>query len=144
MSYQLKRIDPFWHTHPMIPTGVAIGAILGAVGFVTQRGILGGAGAVIAGLAILAATRPALSALFLTLGLLGGIIRFALQPDLNAATLSPLLRWSAAGAFGAFYMVLMDALMLVVAVLYNLFAGTVGLSGLRLDLEAADDEESAA
>ena len=144
MAYQLKRINPFWHTHPMIPTGVAIGGILGLVGFVTGKALVGGAGAFIAGAAILAATRPAFSALFLTLGLFGGVIRFALQPDLNAATLSPLLRWGAALAFGVFYMILMDALLLVVAVLYNLYTGVIGLSGLRLELDAADDEEHAA
>ena len=144
MSYQLKRINPFWHMHPMIPTGVAIGAILGAIGWATTKGFLMGAGAIVAGLAILVATRPAVSALFITLGLLGGIIRFAVQPDINAATLSPLLRWSAALAFGLFYMVLMDALVLVVSVLYNIFAGVVGLSGLRFELEEVNDEENAA
>ena len=144
MSYQLKRINPFWYTHPMIPTGVAIGGILGLVGYVTQRAALGGAGALVAGVAILAAASPALSTLFLTLGLLGGAVRFGLQPDLNAASLSPLLRWGAALAFGLFYMVLMDAVILVVAVLYNLFTGVVGLSGLRLELESVEDEEPAA
>jgi hypothetical protein len=144
MSYQLRRINPFWFTHPMIPTGVAIGLILGAIGYFTQRSALGGVGAVVAGIAILAATRPAVSTLFLTLGLLGGVVRFALQPDLNAASLSPLLRWGAAGAFGLFYMVLMDAVVLVVAVLYNLFTGVVGLSGLRLELDAVEDEDASA
>lgn len=144
MSYQLKRINPFWHAHPMIPTGVAIGGILGLVGYVTGRGLLGGAGALIAGAAILAATRPAFSALFLTLGLFGGVIRFGLQPDPGTVGLSSLMRWGAAGAFGLFYMILMDALVLVVAVLYNLFTGVVGLSGLRVELDAAEDEEPAA
>ena len=37
------------------------------------------------------------------------------------------LRWGAALAFGLFYMVLMDAVVLVVAVLYNLFTGVFGL-----------------
>lgn len=144
MSYQLKRINPFWHTHPMIPTGVAIGGILGLVGYVSGKAVLGGAGALVAGAAVLFATRPAVSALFVTLGLLGGIVRFGLQPDLNAASLAPALRWGAALAFGLFYMVLMDAVVLAVAVLYNLFTGVVGLSGLRFELENVDDEEHAA
>jgi len=42
-----------------------------------------------------------------------------------------------------FYMILMDALILVIAVLYNAFAGVVGLGGVGLELEGAPDEEPA-
>ena len=41
-------------------------------------------------------------------------------------------------------MVLMDALVLVVAVLYNLFGGVVGLGGIRLDLEPEGEDEAGA
>ena len=142
MSYQLKRINPFWHTHPMVPTGVAVGGILGVVGFMTGKPIVGGAGGLIVAAAILFAARPVLSALLGTLGVLGGMAQFIVLPrDLNASTLSLPMRWGAALLFGLFYMVLMDALVLVVAVLYNLYAGTLGLGGVRLELETAEDDE---
>ena len=144
MSYQLKRINPFWNTHPMIPVGVVLGGVLGLVGFTAGKPVIGGAGGVIAGLAILLATRPVVSGLLGTLGVLGGIAQFVLMPNLNSVGMGMPLRIGAAFLFGLFYMVLMDALVLVVSVLYNLFAGTIGLGGIRLELADADDEESAA
>lgn len=144
MSYQLKRINPFWHTHPMIPVGVVIGGILGLIGFQTQQVVVGGAGGLVAAAAVLFAARPVISALLGTLGVLGGIMQFVFLPNLNSAGMSLGMRWGAALLFGVFYMVLMDALVLVVSVLYNLFAGAIGLGGLRLELESVDDEETAA
>lgn len=145
MSYQLKRINPFWHYHPMIATGVVIGGIIALIGFQTDKMILGGVGGLIAAGAILFATRPVISALLGTLGVLGGIAQFVLLPtNVNAASMSAPMRWGAAVLFGIFYMVLMDALVLVVSVLYNLFAGTIGLGGVRLELENVEDEEPAA
>ena len=104
MSYQLKRINPFWHTHPMIPTGVAIGAILAVIGFVTGKAIIGGLGGLIVAGAILFATRPVLSALLGTLGLLGGLAQFVVLPNMNAASMSIPMRWGAASV-RRFYMV---------------------------------------
>ncbi|MDE2040185.1 MAG: DUF3566 domain-containing protein [Elusimicrobia bacterium] len=145
MSYQVKRINPYWHSHPMIPASVAIGIIVGAVGFVTGKAVIGGIGALIVAGAILFAAKPVLSALLGTLGVLGGLAQFVVLPrDLNTSTLSLPMRWGAAILFGLFYMVLMDALVLVVAVLYNLYASALGLGGLSLDLEAAEDEGPAA
>lgn len=144
MSYQLKRINPFWNTHPMIPVGVVIGGILGLVGFQTGKPVVGGAGGIIAAAAILLATRPVVSGLLGTLGVLGGFAQFVFMPQLNSAGMSLPLRIGAAFLFGLFYMVLMDALVLVVSVLYNLFAGTIGLGGIRLELADSDDEETAA
>jgi hypothetical protein len=143
MSYQVKRVDPFWHTHPMVPTGVAIGGILALIGFSTGKAVVGGAGGLVAAAAVLFAARPAISALLGTLGLFGGLVQFVLLPNLNSAGMSVLMRWGAALLFGLFYMVLMDALVLVVAVLYNFYAGAIGLGGIRLELDTTDDQESA-
>lgn len=142
MSYQLKRIDPFWHTHPMIPTGVVIGGICGAIGFATGKPIIAGLGGVVAAIAILAAAKPVVSALLATLGLFGGLVTFVFVPNVNAATMSTPMRLAAALLFALFYMVLMDGLVLVVSALYNFFAGTIGFGGVRLELaEAAEQEE---
>ena len=142
MIQQVKRVDPYWHTHPMIPTGVAIGAILALIGYLRATPVLAVAGGVVVALAILCAARPVLSAVLGTMGLAGGLLSFVVVPNLSAAGWSVSLKLVATLMFAAFYMVLMDALILVLAVLYNLFSDTFGLSAVRLELEAA--EESAA
>lgn len=139
MSYQLKRIDPFWHTHPMIPTAVAIGAICAAIGWATNKTPVGILGGLIAGAAVVAATRPAVTALLGTLGLFGGLVSFVIVPNLNNVGMSMPMKLISTLLFAAFYMVLMDALVLVIAVLYNLFGNTLGLSAIRLELAEADD-----
>ncbi len=144
MSYQVKRINPYWNTHPMIPTAVAIGGICGLMGFALEKPMVAAAGGVVAGLAILAAAKPVLSALLGTLGLFGGLVTFIVAPGLNAATMSLPMRVASVFLFAAFYMVLMDALVLVVAVIYNLFAGVIGMGGIRLDLESSEDDEPGA
>lgn len=143
MSYQLRRIDPFWHTHPMIPTGVAIGGILAAAGWMTNKPIVGAFGGVVAAIAILAGTRPVISSLLGTLGLFGGLVSFVFVPSLQNAGMSLPMRLVSTALFSVFYMVLMDGLVLVVAALYNLFSGVIGLGGIRLELDSVDDAEPA-
>jgi hypothetical protein len=144
MSYQLRRINPFWLTHPMVPTAVAIGGILGMIGFATMKPALAVIGGVIAGIGILMGARPGISAMLGTLGLFGGLVTFVFVPNMNAASMGLGMRLVSAVLFGAFYMVLMDALVLVVAVLYNFYAGALGLGGFKLELDEAADEEAAA
>ena len=139
MTQQVRRIDPYWHTHPMIPTGVAVGAILALIGYLKAATVLAVAGGAVAALAILLATRPALSAVLGTLGLAGGLLSFVVVPNLSAAGMSVPLKLVAALMFAIFYMVLMDALILVLAVLYNLFSDTLGMSAVRIELEAAEE-----
>lgn len=143
MSYQLKRINPFWHTHPMVATMVAVGALCGLIGFQTQMPPVAVIGAAIAGLSILFATRPLVSAVLATLGLFGGLVTFVLVPNVQSAGMSLAMRLVSTVLFALFYMVLMDALVLVVAVLYNLFSGVFGLGGIQLEMESeapAEDE----
>lgn len=144
MSYQLKRINPFWHTHPMIPTAVVIGGICGLIGYQLQKPVIAGLGALVAAGAILFAARPVVSALLGTLGLFGGLVTFVLVPNVNAVGMGLGMRALSTLLFALFYMVLMDALILVVSVLYNLFAGAVGMGGLRFEFETVEDEEPAA
>ncbi|OGR84692.1 MAG: hypothetical protein A3J74_06045 [Elusimicrobia bacterium RIFCSPHIGHO2_02_FULL_57_9] len=144
MAYRLKRLDPFWYTHPMIPTAVAIGGILGFIGFYAQKPIIAGLGALIAGGALLAAAKPVISALLGTLGLFGGVVTFVLVPNINAAGMGLGMRFVSTILFALFYMVLMDALVLVIAVLYNFFSGVLGLGGVGLEFEGVEEEEPAA
>lgn len=144
MSYQLRRINPFWLTHPMVPTAVAVGGILGLIGFATTKPILAVIGGGAAGIGVLLGTKPGVSALLGSLGLFGGLVTFVFVPNANALTMNLGMRLVSAILFAAFYMVLMDALVLVVSVLYNFFAGALGLGGIRLELESGEDEETAA
>jgi hypothetical protein len=123
----------------MIPTGVAVGAILALIGYLKVATVLAVAGGAVAALAILFAARPVLSAVLGTLGLAGGVLSFVVVPSSNTAGMAVPMKFVAALMFAVFYMVLMDALILVLAVLYNLFAETFGMSAVRLELEAADD-----
>lgn len=143
MAYQLKRIDPFWHTHPMIPTGVVIGGICAVIGYTTGKTPVALIGAVFAGLAILAATRPVITALLGTLGLFGGLTTFVIVPNISAAGMAMPMRLVSTLLFAVFYMVLMDALVLVISVLYNLFGSTIGLGGIRLELDVVEDADAA-
>lgn len=140
MSHQIRRINPFWHTHPMIAVVVVIGAVLGLAGYQKDVKALSILGAAVAGLAIVFAAKPVVSAVLGTLGVFGGLVTFVLVPNLQMAGLSMIYRLLSTLLFALFYMILMDALVLVVSVLYNLFAGTVGLGGIALELDSQAEE----
>jgi hypothetical protein len=144
MNYQLKRLNPYWHNHPMIPTGVAIGIICAAMGFFAHKPIIEVIGIAISGLAVFFGVRPVFSLLFCLIGLFGGLSTFIIAPGLNASSLNAPLKIVSILLFTAFYAALMDAMLLVVAVLYNLLVGPAGLSGLHLELAEAVEEEEVA
>jgi hypothetical protein len=135
LSYRVKRIDPFWIKNPVLPI-VAIGGVLIAlVGVQQVKTAVAIGGAVIGGLAIFLSTRPAVSAVLGTLGLLGGIVTILAVPSPSTLGMTMGLRLVSTLLFTVFYTVLMDGVVLLVAVLYNLFAGVVGLGGFSVELE---------
>lgn len=144
MNYHLKRLNPYWHNHPMIPTGVAVGVICAAMGFFAHKPIVEVIGVGLAGVAIFAGVRPVFSLLFSLIGLFGGVSTFLIAPGLNAESLNVPLKLVSILLFTAFYAALMDAMLLVVAVLYNFLVGPAGLSGLHLELSEVAEEEEAA
>lgn len=139
MTQQLRRIDPYWHTHPMIPTSVAIGFVIALIGYLRTSSPLLIIGGAIVALAILWATRPVVSAVLATVGLFGGILSFLIVPNLSTTGMSVWLRFVSTAMFMVFYAVLMDALVLVLAVLYNFYSDTLGLSAVSLQMEAAEE-----
>ena len=140
MSYQIKRIDPYWMTHPMVPILVAAGAVIALIGHQTDRNFIGIVGVVVMGVAVLVATKPVLSAVLGTLGVFGGLVTFVVLPNPQMVGMSLLLKLLSTLLFAALYMVLMDALVLAIAFLYNLFGA--GLRGISLDLEEAAGEDA--
>ncbi|MEK7382985.1 MAG: hypothetical protein AAB262_06830 [Elusimicrobiota bacterium] len=135
MSYRVKRIDPYWMKNPILPITAAAGVLVALVA--VQRGMFPAAiaGVVVGGLAVFLSTKPAVSAVLATLGLLGGLTTFLIVPNSQNASMTIPLRLLSTVLFTLFYTVLMDGVVLLIAVLYNLFSGAIGLGGLSLDLE---------
>jgi hypothetical protein len=144
MKFDLKRIDPYWHTHPMIPTAVVGGAILVLMSWRTGHALVGMGGGLLAALAVIWAVRPALSGLVMGLGLFAGILYFGVLPPAAMAGYGIGSRLMAIGFFALFYMILMDSLFLVVSVCYNFLAGVTDLGGLRFEFEQAGAVEEEA
>lgn len=135
MSYRVKRIDPYWIKNPILPV-VAVAGVMAALALVTRDMVpLAIVSAVIGGLAVILSTKPAVSAVLGTLGLIGGLTTFVLVPNSQNAAMTLPLKLLSTILFTLFYTVLMDGVVLLIAVLYNLFAGAIGLGGLSLDLE---------
>ena len=65
-----------------------------------------------------------------------------LESQSGIARASVFWRFFSAGFFGVMYMVMMNALVIVVAFLYNLFSETLNLGGLRMEIEESEGEES--
>lgn len=140
MSYQVRRIDPYWMSHPMIPVLIVAGAIVALVGQQADKAFIAIAGLVIAGVAVLLATKPVISAVLATLGVFGGLVTFVILPQPQMVGMPIVMRLISTILFALLYMVLMDALVLAIAFLYNLF-GT-GLKGISIDIEEAAGEEA--
>ncbi|MBI4055906.1 MAG: hypothetical protein HY402_07245 [Elusimicrobia bacterium] len=72
------------------------------------------------------------------LGLFGGIVTFFLVPNPQLGGLGPSVRLMATGLFALLYMALMNALLVVAAFLYNLFVNSIGLRGIRVEMESEE------
>ncbi|MBI5623126.1 MAG: hypothetical protein HY924_05040 [Elusimicrobia bacterium] len=144
MNYQIKRIHPYWHSNPLILAAVAVGVVIGLVGIRLDspfmRGLVVALGCLLAGGSILAMARPVLSAFFATLGLIGGLFVFLRPGSQYAESMVLWQKFLSTALFVYFYTILWDSIALVAAALYNFFSDTVGLGGIKLDLES--DETS--
>lgn len=138
MSYRIRRIDPFWVAHPAVFAVAIIGLALVFLGLKKANVALQGIGGVALLGAVLTMTRPAVSAVLGTLGFLGGVLTFVIMPNPQLAGSPMIWRVVSALFFALLYMGLMDALVLVVSALYNLFGGTLNLGGIQLDIEEGE------
>jgi hypothetical protein len=143
MSYRIRRIDPFWIAHPVVIVVILIGLILGLIGYTKGQTLLlaVGGGAMLIGVCV--ATRPAVSGVLATLGFFGGLFTFVLFPNPQVVDSSVAWRLVSTLFFAAMYMGLMDALVLVVAALYNFFSATAKLGGIELDIEESAEAGAA-
>jgi hypothetical protein len=142
MGYQVRRIDPFWKAGPVVLSVAVAGALVAMFGYTRNLLVVAFPGGVVMALAVLIATKPSVSAVLGSLGLLGGLVTFVVMPSLSAQGMSIPMRLVSALFFAVLYMVLMDALALVVSALYNLAVGGLGLSGVHLDIDTGGQSES--
>jgi hypothetical protein len=120
----------------VLNVGVAIVGLVVALVLVSREMIAPAIiAALIGGAAVVASTKPAVSAVLATLGLIGGLTTFVLVPSAQNALMSIPMKLLSTLLFMIFYTVLMDGIVLLICVFYNLFAGLFGLGGLSLDLE---------
>lgn len=143
MAYRVRRIDPFWIAHPAVIAAAVIGLVLALVGYSKGNPSLSIVGGVLLGIGVLVATKPAVTGVLATLGFFGGVVNFVVLPNAQLGAAS--LPWKLVSTlfFALLYTVLMEALVLVVAALYNLFAGTMNAGALELEIEdsGADSAE---
>ena len=135
MSYRVKRIDPYWFKHPILPIIVFLGAALALVAGFSQKPPLAIVGALVASVGILASTRPAITGTVMLLGFLGGLVTFVISPNSQNAALSAMQKAMSVGFYTLFYAVLTEGALLLLSVVYNFFASISSLGGLSLDLE---------
>jgi len=145
MSYQIRRINPYWYATPIIPAAAIGGAIVAYVGIVIGQDtasmisrLMIIAGSSVCGIAILAATKPAVSVTLAVLGLLGFSFSFFIIPDVQMAGQSFLQKLVATILADGMWTVLWDAMILAVAFFYNLFGAIWG--GIKLDIEESGAE----
>lgn len=135
MSYRVRRIDPYWFKHPIIPVAVFVGALIALGAGFANKPPVAILGALVAAAAILAATRPAITGTVLLLGFLGGFVTFVISPNSSNAALSATAKAMSVGFYTLFYAVLTEGALLLLAVVYNFFAAVSSLGGLSLELE---------
>ena len=144
MSYRIKRIDPFWIAHPAVIAVIFIGLVVALFGYQKQNTVVSLVGGLAMVAAVVVATKPVVSGVLGSLGLFGGLFTFVFFPSPALGDTPVIWKLVSALFFAGLYMGLMDALILVVAALYNFFGGTLRLGGILLDIEESDDasEES--
>ena len=135
MSYRVKRIDPYWFKHHILPIAVFLGAALALGAGFAGKQPLAILGALIAAAGILVSTRPAITGTVMLLGFLGGLVTFVISPNAANAALPAMQKAMSVGFYTLFYAVLTEGAVLLVAVIYNFFAAISSLGGLSLELE---------
>ncbi|MDE2293001.1 MAG: hypothetical protein KGL53_13040 [Elusimicrobia bacterium] len=137
MAYRIRRIDPFWMAHPAVFAAAAAGLLMALFGYSRQMTAVSILGGILLGVSVLIAMKPAVTGVLASLGFAGGLVNFLATPNASVAGMGVGWRVVSALFFALLYTVLMGALVLVVAALYNLFAGTMNAGAVELELEEA-------
>lgn len=129
---RITRVDPFWHRHPGLGAAAVAGGLVAFAGLERGNLVLAGAGGAVFGVSVLLAAKPSVSAVFAVFGLVGGAASFLLSARPGV---SPLLRLLSTAAYGLLYTVILDAMVLGAAVLYDFFTAKVGLAPVGVETD---------
>ena len=75
------------------------------------------------------------------LGFLGAVVRYVAMPDPQLASLNIWLKMMSIGLYSLLYMIIVSALLVLTAFVYNILTGVLGLKGFVFDLEEVRDQE---
>lgn len=76
-----------------------------------------------------------------SLGLLGGVVTFLLVPNPQLDPMSMGHKILSIGFFSLLYVVIVSALLVFIAFLYNTLTGVLGMKGVAFDIEELGDHE---
>ena len=76
-----------------------------------------------------------------TIALLGGAVTFMLVPNPQYAPMSAAQKLLAVGLYSLLYAVLVSALFVFIAFVYNILTGVLGMKGVCFELEEVHDHE---
>ncbi|HBW22933.1 MAG: hypothetical protein A2X28_04300 [Elusimicrobia bacterium GWA2_56_46] len=75
------------------------------------------------------------------LALLGGLVQFVFVPNPQIVPMNVWQKMLSIGLFSLLYVVIVSALFVFVAFLYNVLTGVLGMRGVTFDLEEIHDHE---
>ena len=75
------------------------------------------------------------------IALLGGAVTFMLVPNPQYTPMSAAQKLLAVGLYSLLYAVLVSALFVFVAFIYNILTGVLGMKGITFELEEVHDHE---
>lgn len=81
-----------------------------------------------------------LPAVLFLVGLLGSLIYFVILPNPMLAPLTGMQKLMATGLTGLLWMFLWIAIVVVMVILYNFFTQTVGMKGIKMEIEEVVEE----
>ena len=75
------------------------------------------------------------------LGILGGVVTFMLVPNPQLDMMSVGRKLMSIGFFSLLYVVIVSALLVFIAFLYNVLTGVLGMKGVAFDIEEIGDHD---
>jgi len=75
------------------------------------------------------------------LGLLGAVVAYVVMPNPQLTSLNLWQKTVSIGLYSLLYMIIVSALLVFTASMYNILTGVLGLKGFVLDLEEVHDQE---
>jgi len=83
----------------------------------------------------------AMPVIVFALGMLGGVVTFLLVPNPQLDMMSIGHKIQSIGFFSLLYVIIVSALLVFIAFLYNIMTGVLGMKGVAFDIEEISDRE---